>query len=749
MAEVRHISTWFDRTPDERRFSCLKGKADCDVAIIGGGLLGVLTAWYLAGKGKKIVLIEKNRLATGDTGATTGFLTRVPDTSLARLEKTHGREFVRQVFEAARAAQRGIISLINERNIECGLSHCFSFFGSYQQGDAILAREWETARQIVPDAEFTRGVEAKPFGEAIRFGHEAKYDARRFLFGLLAQAPSNLAVFEETEATGFEVTADGVTVSTPDGSIRAGRIVLATGEPMPCVSELKPLVTPYVAYALAARYEGAAPLGNDVYWDTLDPYFFYRKIDDRTIIAGGCDAPFNQADAGTAQAKLEAFVNERLPGTHETVNRWSGSIFHSADGLPLAFAHPHYGGKVLAGLGLAGNGMVMGALAARTLAELASGETAPAARLLSLDRIGAKIAKPAAVSTVPERLAWTPFRKTSEFGKANMACAVLRGRPYAVFRIDDAYHAIANSCTHQGGSLCEGSLEGRVIECPLHGAQFDVTTGAVIGPPASRPIRVFKTRIVSDTIEIEVPSGSQVSSVKGQVSPDGIGGWKHLILFMLGATAFWILQFLYQRFGLDAPDVKVAFLRASALSGATCIGAALSLSAVFKWVPRWSSHWRLRRWLGVTGWTFVFLHVLTVVGFYYDFNVKAVYWSFNPLKNPVVFGSIAFGLFFLMAATSTDWAVAKLGMKRWKLLHRVSYFAWWAAIFHFLLVNPILLKNLAGYLLLGVAAFSVFGQFYWWIRISSKRKFKTVGAIVGAIVILMYIVTAWLAYVLD
>lgn len=87
------------------------------------------------------------------------------------------------------------------------------------------------------------------------------------------------------------------------------------------------------------------------------------------------------------------------------------------------------------------------------------------------------------------------------------ACKVVRmdDVPVAVFHVDGAYHALEDVCTHDGGPLAEGVLEGCEIECPRHGARFDVRTGAVLSAPAFTPVPTFEVRVVNDEIQVEWP----------------------------------------------------------------------------------------------------------------------------------------------------------------------------------------------------------------------------------------------------
>ena len=64
----------------------------------------------------------------------------------------------------------------------------------------------------------------------------------------------------------------------------------------------------------------------------------------------------------------------------------------------------------------------------------------------------------------------------------------------AVFNIDGELYAVEDVCTHDGGDLATGELHGYAIECPRHGARFDVRTGAVLCPPAYEPIAKFPVK---------------------------------------------------------------------------------------------------------------------------------------------------------------------------------------------------------------------------------------------------------------
>jgi nitrite reductase/ring-hydroxylating ferredoxin subunit len=87
-------------------------------------------------------------------------------------------------------------------------------------------------------------------------------------------------------------------------------------------------------------------------------------------------------------------------------------------------------------------------------------------------------------------------------GQAKMV--EVNGTEIAVFNIAGSFYAIDNSCTHVGGPLCEGVVEGVEVTCPWHGAVFDVTSGEVLGPPAGQGVSRYDVRVVGPDIEVEV-----------------------------------------------------------------------------------------------------------------------------------------------------------------------------------------------------------------------------------------------------
>lgn len=76
-----------------------------------------------------------------------------------------------------------------------------------------------------------------------------------------------------------------------------------------------------------------------------------------------------------------------------------------------------------------------------------------------------------------------------------MKAVSLGSEEVMIVNVQGRFYAIGNRCTHVGGPLAQGTLEGSVVECPWHGSKFDVTTGKVVGPPARLPEPVYEVAV--------------------------------------------------------------------------------------------------------------------------------------------------------------------------------------------------------------------------------------------------------------
>ncbi len=80
---------------------------------------------------------------------------------------------------------------------------------------------------------------------------------------------------------------------------------------------------------------------------------------------------------------------------------------------------------------------------------------------------------------------------------------VADGTPVAVFNLGGRLLAVSARCTHVGGPLDRGTVTGEIVTCPLHGSQFDLTSGKVVRGPATQAVRAYRVRVDSGDLVLE------------------------------------------------------------------------------------------------------------------------------------------------------------------------------------------------------------------------------------------------------
>jgi nitrite reductase/ring-hydroxylating ferredoxin subunit len=105
--------------------------------------------------------------------------------------------------------------------------------------------------------------------------------------------------------------------------------------------------------------------------------------------------------------------------------------------------------------------------------------------------------------SVGGEMAWVKIAEINQVPSGTGAVVRVGTKAIALFNIDGTFYALDNVCTHRGGPLGEGRVDGTVVTCPWHGNQFDVTTGQVI--LGTRPVTTYAVRTEGDGVLIDLP----------------------------------------------------------------------------------------------------------------------------------------------------------------------------------------------------------------------------------------------------
>src|SRR5262245_21239994 len=94
--------------------------------------------------------------------------------------------------------------------------------------------------------------------------------------------------------------------------------------------------------------------------------------------------------------------------------------------------------------------------------------------------------------------------ETKDLAPGQAGAFDVEGQRIAVFNVAGTIYALEDTCSHEGGPLSEGQIEGDKVTCPWHRADFDLKTGAVLGPPAFEGVKSYKVVVEGNDIKVEV-----------------------------------------------------------------------------------------------------------------------------------------------------------------------------------------------------------------------------------------------------
>jgi glycine/D-amino acid oxidase-like deaminating enzyme/nitrite reductase/ring-hydroxylating ferredoxin subunit len=481
------------------------GKSRYDIVVVGGGITGLSAAHFLKEAGKKVCVLERKKLASGDTFCTTAHLTHVTDERLSTLVNTFGRDQAKAVWQAGALAIDAIQAIATRFNIDCHLQRVPGFLhtpiDSESDERGAFKKEAELARDFGFDAEF---VESAPIVHkpGIRFANQAKFHPLMYLAGLAKAIDGDGShIFENSEVT--EVQDDPLVVKCGEHEIECDYVVIATHVPLMgktgtlSAALFQTKIAPYTSYVLGAKIP-RDKFDEISLWDTNDPYNYLRidrgpKTD--YAIFGGADHKTGQSDPQEAFHKLGESLMKTLPDA-VVDRRWSGQVIETNDGLPFI-------GEIVAkqfvATGFAGNGMTFGTFAGMMARDAVLGRKTPWQELFdphrkklhggTWDYLKENFDYP--YYYLRDRLVPADGDNTREVARGEGKILKIDGQKVACARDKNGkLTQVSAYCTHMGCIVHWNGTE-KSWDCPCHGSRF-TPEGKVIAGPAETPLEPMK-----------------------------------------------------------------------------------------------------------------------------------------------------------------------------------------------------------------------------------------------------------------
>lgn len=384
-------------------YPALRDTLKVDYLVMGGGITGALTAWYLAQAGIQVAVVDRRHIGMGSTCASTALLQYEIDVPMHQLAKSVGEKDAARSYHLCIHAIDKLELICKKLPLPTGFERKPSVYYASRKADLEgLDREYAIRKKHGIRVErwdksdmFSAFPAFKAPGALYSPHDGAQVDAYALTHALLQDALKHGAqVFDKTEIVDIRHEKTQVVLHTQHGqSIRAKQLVIAGGY------ESQEYLTQKVTrlhstYALVSEpFDGDEIWYRDaLIWETARPYLYLRTTPDRRVLVGGRDEPFfnpTKRDRLLARKtqQLTQDFNKRFPTLAPLLVdfNWAGTFAETADGLPY-IGTVRERPRTFFALGFGGNGILFSQIAGEIIRDAAMGKKNPDARIFSFAR---------------------------------------------------------------------------------------------------------------------------------------------------------------------------------------------------------------------------------------------------------------------------------------------------------------------------------------------------------------------------
>jgi len=486
-------SFWISSTAGSR-FPVQQQDITVDVAIIGGGYVGIAAAFLLKEAGLEVAVVEARRIVRGVTGYTTAKITSLHRLIFKHVIDKFGTEQAGQYAEANQAAIDKIEAIAGLKNIPCNFSRLpFYTFAETDEYVEKLEDEVKAAQSLGLPASFVQTAPL-PFATkgAVRLDNQAQFHPRKFLLALAMTIPGNRSfIFEQTRAVDVE-DGEPCTVTTDKGKIKAANVIIATNFPVHDKDGL------YFArleimrsYVLGVRIQQPFAAGMFIGAEKTGHSFRSHPVEDGEIlIVGGEDhVTGHEPDTVQRYQNLAEYVN-RIYDNPRIEYSWSTQDNITVDNVPYIGKLSPLKKHLFVATGFGQWGMTSGMAAAIILTDLVQGLTNPWADVFDPSRL--KPDTSAAKKLVSQNMKvvkkmvgghLSGKKELSEVAAGEGKIVEADKQRAAAYRDGQGnLFLLSPNCTHMGCVVTWNTAE-RTWDCPCHGSRFNYD-GEVVHSPA-------------------------------------------------------------------------------------------------------------------------------------------------------------------------------------------------------------------------------------------------------------------------
>lgn len=489
---------WLDSTPGTD-YPTVKKDLKVDAAIVGGGLVGITSAYLLKKQGLKVAVVEADRIVQATTGHTTAKLTSQHDLCYAKLIKHLGREKARQYAEANESAIHFVAQLIDELGIDCDFSRQSAYV--YTQSEKYVEQihqEIEAASSLGLKASYVEKLPLPfPVKAAECFKDQAQFHPRKYALSLAREIPGDGSyIFERSRVVDVHEGSPCTIITSGGDKLVADNLIISTHFPFYGGHGFYfARMYPERSYALGVRVKETFPGG--MYITAENPGRSLRSTpfeeNELVIVAG----EHHQTGEGTNTNEHYKSLIEFAQQTYQVIDipyRWSTQDYRTLDDVPYVGRITANSPNIYVATGFRKWGMTNSTVSSILLRDLIVKGESPWADVYNPARFEADPMVKNFVTAnigvaehlIGDKLKSVPKEVELQQGEARVIGS--EGEKVGIYKDKKGKtHAVDTTCTHMGCDLVWNAAE-LSWDCPCHGSRFTYE-GEIIEGPALKTLR--------------------------------------------------------------------------------------------------------------------------------------------------------------------------------------------------------------------------------------------------------------------
>lgn len=476
-------SIWLIQT-EGKHYPPLSEDKHVHTLIVGAGLSGLTTAYYLSNITSNVLIVEADEIGYGASGRNTGKVTSQHGFQYKKLIETHGIEKARQYYIAQEEAIDSIEAIIQEHDIDCSWSRQNAMlFTQEETKKAQIQEEYQACLDLGIPCTYIDQYDAPfPFVAGIRFENQGSYDPYRYLLGLSNRLDAQgIAIYEHSHAKHIQKDGSGWIVEVNGHTIHCQNIVSATQTPMldaftffyaktyPSVSHLAYLPMDHTALDMMINIE--APMQS------------YHSYDD-FLLCGG----YAHRCGVTTQEDYDAWLTS-IQKTWDCMRPdivWDTQDLVSHDHLPLIGSLSQTYPNFFIACGFSKWGNTNANVAGKLLSSMILKQEHPLIELFTPNRKTSFLQPKCFQMNIQTAFAflksWFPSFADQDCNIQEGKAIELGGHPYGMYRDErNEVYIVDLKCPHMG-CVCNFNPVDHTWDCPCHGSRFSYDGSIIKGP---------------------------------------------------------------------------------------------------------------------------------------------------------------------------------------------------------------------------------------------------------------------------